>query len=649
MARLVRAALSLFLLFLLVIATVAFIGLEYAYEPSRDNVISRTRSSPEAYDLWGRAITAQQAVRLDRTPDGRAQLLPANGAVKIDDSLLELGRKAFYKETFGNELFLSDVLGVLDGPLRITNVTRAILALKGQGTTNLRVEVPETVLIGGRRFEKGSYFDTGLDVPRGALFPLGMAISVSRFRIRVGITCAACHATVDPQTRKVVEGAPNQDLNAGLLLALGTNSAAYFMHTDVRPLNDVPVDSERMVTNSRGESVALPNIAALEQAVDTALLMWPRGNFDSLTDMKADPTQNPISFAWGSHPYGWSGNFMAGPFRGLSAQNNNVHALNSDALLLADSSPTLLDMDKQIFLAVMLQNAASGRFRYDPRTHRKPSEFFSAVDPTRGSPGLNEVVLPPTYPKGTLLSPDGTLTSSPGYLFWQQNNAMAAWQQTLVPPPVNLEADERTRAAGRRVLEQAHCTTCHFGPFLTNNRVIPTEEVGANPVRSVALQKTEVNFASPVVYGFDTPVPLPAHPHPLPVPTDKLDQQQIDLAWAHHGSGGGYKVPTLVGLYWSAPYLHDGGVAVGRDPETDLGLPGTVEKNRPPDPANSLLALIDRDLRTKVVAANKASAALQRMNVEGTGHNYWIDRESGYSPEEQRAAIAYLLTYEPPQ
>jgi hypothetical protein len=33
---------------------------------------------------------------------------------------------------------------------------------------------------------------------------------------------------------------------------------------------------------------------------------------------------------------------------------------------------------------------------------------------------------------------------------------------------------------------------------------------------------------------------------------------------AHRGSNGGYKVPSLVGLYWSEPYLHDGGVAVGK-------------------------------------------------------------------------------------
>jgi hypothetical protein len=44
-----------------------------------------------------------------------------------------------------------------------------------------------------------------------------------------------------------------------------------------------------------------------------------------------------------------------------------------------------------------------------------------------------------------------------------------------------------------------------------------------------------------------------------------------------------------------------------------------------------------------VVAAN---APLQRMNVQGIGHNYWVDAEGGYSDDEQRALVLYLLTYE---
>ncbi|MFL6446221.1 MAG: hypothetical protein ACJ746_00740 [Bryobacteraceae bacterium] len=100
-------------------------------------------------------------------------------------------------------------------------------------------------------------------------------------------------------------------------------------------------------------------------------------------------------------------------------------------------------------------------------------------------------------------------------------------------------------------------------------------------------------------------------------------------------------------FFWSAPYLHDGGVAVGQDENKNLGLPGTVEINQMPDPFNSLRALVDRNLRARVVAANEGSAALQRMNIQGVGHNYWVDSESGFSDDQQRALINFLLTYEP--
>ncbi len=644
MRRFLFALLLVAVALAIVVAVLAAAGVRYAYEPSPGNVLSGTRASPEAYDVWGHGYTESEAARLLQSSDGRAQLSPENGAVKVDSALLRLGRKAFYKETFGNEIFLTDVVGILNGPLRVTNVMKAIFALHGQATTNLRVEVPETVRIGNRVFQKGSYFDTGLDVPRGALVPLGMSLSISGWRIRAGITCALCHATVDGRTEKVIEGAPNQDLNAGLLLALATNSASYFMHTDVLPLRYAPQDAGRPVPGSKQN---LPNIAALENAVDSALLMWPRGNFDSLTDLKADPTQIPVSFTRGNYPYGWSGNFMAGPFHGLTSQNNNVHALNSDSLLLADSSPTLFGMDKEVYIAILLQNAADKKYRYQLSSRRRPSEFLASVKPDRQSPGLNEAVTPPTYPKGTILSPDGTFTSSPGHPFWQQNNAMAAWQNTIVPPPARIHVDADTQARGRQIFERAHCAACHSGPFLTNHQIVPASEIGANPFRALALQKTEKNFTAPIIFPFDTPVPLPSHPHLVPVPLTNLDPRQIDLGWAHNSSGGGYKVPALVGLYWSAPYLHDGGVAVGPNAETDVGLPGTVDKNVTPDPENSLRALVDRQLRSRVVAANSASPDLQRMNVQGIGHSYWVDSQSGFTQREQEAMMLYLLSYKP--
>ncbi|MCU1328779.1 MAG: hypothetical protein JWN34_4149 [Bryobacterales bacterium] len=462
------------LLVILIVALLVTVtkGFRYAYEPAESNVLNHYRASPQTWELWGKPLTDGEAARL--------QVSARTGGVKVDAALLRLGRSAFYKETFRNEVFLTDVMGILAGPLRLTNVVKAILALHGEGTTNLRVEVPETVTIGGRTFAKGAYFDTGLDVARGSFAPLGMATVIRGAKIRVGITCAACHATVDPQTKKVIEGAPNQDLNAGLLLALGTNSVPYFMHTDVNPLLSVSPDMDRQVASTTGTRVPLPKVVDLENKVDEALLQWPPGNFDSLTDLRADPTQLPGSFTWGNHPYGWSGNFIAGPFRGLSAQNNNVHALNSDSLLLAAASGPLFDIDPEVYVAILLQNAASKAFRYDPRNDGTPSAFLAARRSTPGSPGINEVVLSASWPKGTLLTPDGTLTSSPGYPVWQQNNAMSAWQNTLVPPPAPFRTDESTKLLGHDVFRRAGCERCHAGDFLTTTSSFPHPKLVLN-------------------------------------------------------------------------------------------------------------------------------------------------------------------------
>ncbi len=103
-------------------------------------------------------------------------------------------------------------------------------------------------------------------------------------------------------------------------------------------------------------------------------------------------------------------------------------------------------------------------------------------------------------------------------------------------------------------------------------------------------------------------------------------------------------MPGLVGLAWSAPYLHDGGVAVGPDASRQLGVPGTWDAGIAPDAANSLRALVERDLRRRVVAADKASPRAALSHVTGEGHAFWVDAAAGYSAADQDALIAYLLS-----
>jgi len=641
---------SIFALAVIILITVYVIEPEYAYVPPEkklksDSAISiAQKNNASGFDVWGKTITQQEADQLRQTQNGRELLSPDHGAIEVNQSLLQLGRKAFYQETFGNEVFLTDIMGIVDGALTIPNMMKAILQLKGQGTTNLQVELAKDVTIGNKFFKKGMKIDTGIDVPKGAYAPLGMPVKLSEGRMKVGISCAACHATVDRETKRVIEGAPNADLNVGLIMALATNSAAYFTHAQIEGLTQYIKNLDRTVVTSDGNTEPLPDPEAIEKAVDETFVKWPQGNFDSTIDMKSNPSQIPDSFTLGDHPYGWSGFAMAGPFKGLSTFSQNVHAQNSDSLSQADVSKELFGMDKEVYLGTILQNAANPKYRFDPKKRQKPSEFFATVDPTPGSPGVNELIPSPTFPKVSLIAPDGLLASSPGYRVWEQINGISAWQNTIVPPKPEEQIDSRTLALGKTVFQRAGCIRCHAGDAFTNNRIISVKDIGTEPSRAKALKKTEKIFGESYMYSPNTPVPLPKGARALKVPTDLFDKEQIKLAFAHGDSEGGYKVPSLIGLYWTAPYLHDGGVAVGKDAKTQLGVTATLMKGIQPDPTNSIRALVDKKLREQVVNANRSSKDLQSVHVQGIGHEFWVDSSTGFTEKEQEALIKYLLS-----
>jgi hypothetical protein len=143
----------------------------------------------------------------------------------------------------------------------------------------------------------------------------------------------------------------------------------------------------------------------------------------------------------------------------------------------------------------------------------------------------------------------------------------------------------------------------------------------------------------------------------LPVSVKLTPKEDRDRAYALHNSGGGYKVPSLIGLAVTAPYLHDGGVAASAtaltqtddgfykvtDPD-QIGLAGTTLKHIAPDPEASLRVLLDRPLRQVAVKTNRTHPDLQTTNVEGIGHEYWVDQAAGYSAADQTALIQFLLS-----
>src|SRR5690625_2066250 len=110
---------------------------EYAWMPSDEDLLNPERGNREqAWDIWGQRITQEEADSLVETSWGEALLSPGNGAVRTDDEVLQLGRETFYRESFSNEHFLTDVMGVMDGPISFWGVSGALSSLRRRRSGN---------------------------------------------------------------------------------------------------------------------------------------------------------------------------------------------------------------------------------------------------------------------------------------------------------------------------------------------------------------------------------------------------------------------------------------------------------------------------------------------------------------------------------
>jgi hypothetical protein len=649
----VRGCASIVLVVLVVLGVAILVG-DYRIPPSPpsiDNTFSQeihpTPLEIGSYDYFGTIISRKEAEQMLATEEGRVFLSRENGAIEITQELIDLGREAFYLETFGNEHFLTDVVGVLDGPINLITVSRAILSLGGGHTTNLRIPVDETFTVGGRTWEEGSYIDTGMDVPSGYLLPLGIALHVTNGEVRAGVTCALCHVAVDEESGRIIEGATNVDIDAGLILALAPNSAALFRHTDIDP-REMP-EGQVTVTGEDGETFRMPDILALEDAVDEAILAWPPGTFDTTFDLVNNPTFIGPSFTFGIHPYGWNGFAAVGWFQGLSSLNNNVHAGTAD--VTGDwHLAGLMDMEPNYYMGVILQNASSDRYRVTDGDN--PLQVLMNASPNAENPGVSFLAPMPDYPMGSVFNPLGTMAGTSGQFFAEEVNAMSAFQHSLAPPPNQQITDIEALQRGARVFVDAGCAECHSGRFFTNNQVIPLDEIGTNPSRAEAMLEFPEVFVEPRTYAPSDINPVGNNGRILEVPLSEETEEMLEIVYEQ----GGYKVMTLIGVYLHAPYLHEASIAAGSDAlqfdgeryvivdESQIGVMGTTERFLRPDPVSSLRFLIDRQLRQQLIQAYEQLPEKQRINVTGQGHEYWVDIEAGFTIQEQNDLILFLLS-----
>jgi hypothetical protein len=622
------------------------------------------------YDYFGQLLSPRAAANLvrqqelrPRDPDSYARI----GAVQITQELIDQGEAIFLNRKIGDTLGLQRVFGFTQGFATIfPEVTAAIANLQGQPTSNLVITLQKTLTLGNLTLPQGASLPTGLDVaadtsPGG--FPVGFPGGA--------LTCAACHVAIAPTGEKL-KGVPNGDLAIPLLVALAPNSAAGFARLNINPLDPQFQGNGKTIYDSNGNLVQLPDPQKFEQAFDTAVLAVPYGHFESSPDGIDNTTQIPSVFTFKTHPYLADGQFAVGPFAGLAAINNAVHSSEINLLAAAQNSVETIGIDREVYLGTVLQNAADPRLRL-PAGPVKPSEWLRQVAPELDQAELEDQIAAPgagRYPnlKPSLFTYNGLIftppTDRPGDIasgkFLFADIAMAAWQNSLVSPSNQTPANQQALATGSvqrgaRIFAAAQCLTCHKAPFFTDNRIHPVKVIKTNPVRAQSRLKLNPLLVSPQMYALNTPVPIPADAEVLDIPTAGIAKTPTTLPKGILPKGG-YKTTPLLGLYLSPPYLHDGGAAVRQgtldikadgsftiaDP-SGLGLSGTLSQGIPADAAESLRALLDRNLRRQVIATNQANPALALSNLDGKGHNFYVDAAAGYTPAQQTDLINFLL------
>ncbi len=334
---------------------------------------------------------------------------------------------------------------------------------------------------------------------------------------RIGVTCALCHARADDRIDSGIgrrlDGVPNTGLAVGDVVAWGSRSRAYLPFVNVSGVGFGPRVSLEIATDA----------ALIESAVDAALRAWPRGQADILPDGAGNPTDIPSLFVLRPHgPYLWDGAF----------------AKATDA-----------------------------------------SQFFATIvfDPTTLATrwGRDYLVDGPFWPVGESLSdayqrvvesidatapwPRGAISRVSAFRLF--HDAMDAgfrvdrgeidtltWYLGTLLPPDDAPGDSPLIDAGRRVFRTAGCDACHL-----------EAPVPAGAVASLATLAPGYRAAAGgenAAIGYDDRIALTSG-------EDSIDRR-------------GYKVPSLLGLWMSAPYLHDGSVPTLDalfDPERGVGAP----------------------------------------------------------------------------
>jgi hypothetical protein len=406
----------------------------------------------------------------------------------------DAGRSVFRFETFGNERFFSDMLGLDEG-------------LEARGIT------PNDLLAAGVQFDgdklpsdfrrvdvgNGSYTDP---LATTRLIEANAVIGLVARQGQIGVTCAWCHARADDRigagVGRRLDGVPNTRLAVGEVLAWGARSRAYLPFVNVSGVGSGPRVALESVTDA----------AQAETAVDEALRAWPRGQADVLPDGAGNPTEIPSLFVLNTHgPYLWDGSFAKA-----------TDASQFFATIVFDPT-TLATRRGRDFLV-------DGPFwPVGESLSASYQRVVQSIDSTASWPRA-------AIFRASVFNLFHDAMDAGFRVDRDEIAALTAYLGTLLPPEA-APTDGHVLDAGRRVFRTSGCDACHL----------------------------EAPVAGGAVAALTTLVPgYRATPGGGENPTTGYDDRIALTSGEDVIERRGYKVPSLLGLWVSAPYLHDGSV-----------------------------------------------------------------------------------------
>ena len=469
---------------------------------------------------------------------GEAQQGPANAGMPVAHQLGNAanGQTVFRFETFGNERFWTDAIRLPAGmlaagvtPLQVLQLgvqvdidaidapTRQALTAEltadptGRTSATLNNPANTVKLINANAViglpAKDTNGDGVIDITRGD---------------KVGASCALCHTATDgsglvlPNGGSIgrrIDGLATHSLDFGTLLALGTNSRAYY------PVLQLALDANGGKTLGRAPTGLTEN--STEAQVDAYLTnknFYPVGMFDDTPDGNGDPMHNMPLFRQD----------LAFPFgsEGAISRVDNFSNLVYTALL---DPTTLLTPGGRAFLRKLGGDAAGTEIAEDYAKVLAATGVTGPFPLGQASPPADPAQAgTEDFPLGVRV--DNTkLIDMNAYLFGLQ-------------APKGATVDQQASARGRELFLTRGCTDCHN---VDQGRFVPT---------FIVPMKTIFPGDSPVVL---LPTRMPPLNPILDTPGVIFDDKMAVVNASLRGLERGIALPLLLDLARKPVFLHD--------------------------------------------------------------------------------------------